>query len=378
MAGLGLTDAVMRYQQGVQWRQQQDQLQKQQERQALIDGANKAATDVLERSKAEWALNGAQGEYRPNDMTMLEAAEARGMALAKGGDWEAFLQNEAAVQPHRIRVRSSALQAYEQDGDIEKLARTVYPTVFDGKKIVGIERQQGAPGSDGQGAIPAMEAIPDKLKVKLSDGSEQVVEPSKIVAMVKQSLVDPRVAAENEVKLNFLRAQEAVKGEAERANIRERGRVDQETAGVKAQMQRGLEGLKFNNQRTLQAERQAFEATEGAANRKSAEQRTATSAAATRYAADKGLDSAKERNNPKDKPPREIKDDEIIKAVRERYGATSMGAFGGTKTTDETVDAMALSVREILDANPGLDLTRAIAEAAKVHKVKAPKAGLGR
>lgn len=206
MAGYGLTQAVQAYQHGTEWRQRQDQLAQQEKLQAGREAADKAAAGVLEASKAEWALNGAQGTYQPNDGTMFKAAQARGAELAKVGDWQGYMQNEAQVQKQRIRVRSSALQRYEQDGDFEALARTVDPTMANGKEIVGAERIGGMPGL----ASIGREATPTKFRFKFSDGSEAELDPEAMVKKLKLSLIDPVASAEQEVKLNFLRAQNEV------------------------------------------------------------------------------------------------------------------------------------------------------------------------
>jgi len=261
MAGLNLSGAVRNYQQGVEWRQQQDEMERQKAQRAIIDGANQAATGVIEASKAERALAGAKGEYKPSDKTMLKAFEARSMALAKGGDWNAYVQNEIAVQPHRLRVRGNALQAYEADGDFGKLIQTTYPTMFDGKEIVGIERVGGMPSL----ASIGREATPLSYKVKLSDDTEREVNPEQVVKAIKLSLVDPAKTAEREIEENFLRLKaqldrdakvdvERTKGDEERKTLGARGKQDVELEGIKGTQEIALENVRFGNRRTLQRE----------------------------------------------------------------------------------------------------------------------------
>lgn len=229
MAGLGLMNAVKSYQDGVAWRQGQEQYERQQKQQALGDDAEKAAAGVIEASRAEWALNGAQGQYQPSDTTLMKAAEARGRAFATGGDWQSYLKNEAAVQRQRIRVRASALQQYEQNGDPIALAQTVYPTVFDGKEVTKVEKVGGMPAlpSIGKAASPAV------LRYTLSDGTEGEMPVDAMVKRLKQSLVDPVTAAEKEIELNFLRTKSEIEGDKEIRVAGAKGDQERQTEGVR-------------------------------------------------------------------------------------------------------------------------------------------------
>lgn len=236
MAGLGLVNALNEYQSGLAWQQGQQELARQKEQRAQLDAANKAATDVIGASQAEWAANGAQGQYKPNSSTLFKAAEARSAALARSGMWDAFLENEARVAPMRIQARGEALQRYESDGDIEALVRATYPTIFDGRDVVGVERIEGAPGSTNLG----LAAIPTKIKLKYSDGKTESVEPQRIVQTVKQSLIDPQASAKNEIMLNFERAKAEARANEEIRVIKARGEETRETEGKKGEIRLGL------------------------------------------------------------------------------------------------------------------------------------------
>lgn len=325
MAGLGLTQAVQAYQQGTEWRQRQDALQKQQQREAIIEQANQAAAAVIDASKAEWALNGAQGQYTPNDTTMFKAAEARGQALAKGGDWDGFIKNEATVQQQRIRVRANALQRYEQDGDFEALARTAYPTVFDGKEIVASERLGGMPALDSINRP----ATPTKFKFKLSDGSTQEVEPEQIIKKLKMSLIDPVKAAEQEVELNFKRTAAEIEAAKQKEIEAEKGRQARLTDGVRTTNDIRVEGVRGEQARQTEGLKATNAMSLADVNNKADQKRTETSAGATVRAAELGKEGRVEAAGigagKTPKPGDEVRDAENLLDTLAKAG------IGGTK-----------------------------------------------
>jgi hypothetical protein len=274
MQGLGLQNAVRSHQQGVAWRQDQDQRAKEQKRQQVLEEADKAFAGVIDSSRARWAMDGAHGVHKPSDMTMFRAAEVRGLALAKAGDWENYLRNEATVQNQRIRARSTALQQYEQDGDIDRLVRSVYPTVFDGAEIVGTEMLAGGPEDAPKGAPSG----PTKLRVRIrgADGKEttNLVNPADVVARVKTSLVDPAVFAQKEIEANLARTKMLLDTEGKIAVERVKGEEGRKTDGVKAKTD--AERDKAKN---------AFALELAGVNNKAAGERARTSANATLGAA---------------------------------------------------------------------------------------------
>lgn len=237
MAGLGLMNALQSYRQGVQWHQQQQEQEREQRQQKLMEDADKAAASVLEQSRGEWAMNGAQGQWAPNDSTMLKAAEARGIAFAKGGDWGNYLKNEAAVQRQRIRLRAGALQRYEQDGDPVALLQAVYPTIFDGQDIVSVEKVGGMPALDSIGR----EATPTKIRFKLSGGTEGEVTPDDLVRRVKMTLADPETMAQQEIQANLLRTRAQIEAEKQAEIARARGEEVRASERVRQDGRRGLE-----------------------------------------------------------------------------------------------------------------------------------------
>lgn len=248
MQGLGLQNALRSYQQGLQWHQGQKELEREQQQRALYEEAERAATSVLDQSRAEWAMNGAQGQWSPNDSTMLKAAEARGNAFAKAGDWQNYLKNEAAVQKQRIRLRAGALQRYEQDGDPVALLQTVYPTIFDGQDIVSVEKVGGMPALESIGR----EATPTKIRFKLSGGGEGEVTPDDLVRRVKTTLADPVTMAEQEIQANFLRTKAQIEADKQRQIAESRGEEARKTEGVRQEGRRGLEQLRQDGRVALQ------------------------------------------------------------------------------------------------------------------------------
>lgn len=329
MAGLNLMNAVRGYQQGVQFSQQQEQVERAKQQQAVMDEADKAAGGVVSASQAEWAATGAQGTYQASDTTMLKAAQARGQTLAKGGDWNGFLKNEATVQNQRIRVRAGALQKYEQDGDFEALARTAYPTVFDGKEIVGTERLGGMPALDSIGRPGS----PTKYKIKLSDGTTQEVSPEDEVKKLKLSLIDPVKSAEREIETNFLRTKAQIEAEAKAMVEREKGNEARKTEDLKTDRQIKVEGVKADRALSL-----------ANVNNASDEKRTGISANATLGAARIGKEGRVEAagitaggkggKDPAAAERKTFKDlhTEVIRTLGPQSGALGGGRMGNART----------------------------------------------
>lgn len=370
MAGLGLMNAVDAYQQGVSWKQGQDEIARVQRQRAQLDEANQAATGVINASQAEWAANGAQGRYRPNDSTMFKAAEARGAALAKHGLWDQFMQNEAQVAPMRLKARSSALQKYESDGDIESLARTVYPTIFDGKEITGIERIEGADGSANLG----LKAIPTKLKIKLSDGTTQDMEPQSLVQMVKSSLIDPQTTLRNEVMLNMERAKQAVKTEGLLTVEREKGAQTRQTEEVKGKNARGLADVKFGLDSQLHA-------ADNDTRIKVADGNNKATLGAARIGADSRIAVAEAKAAGAAAGAKGEKDGLAVAGkwqgmAKEHFGKIAGGPFGSSRMSGQATLDLAATAQRIHEANKGsISETQALDAAAKFLKLKSPAAG---
>jgi hypothetical protein len=359
---LGLQAALRSYEQGVQWRRGEEQIARQQAQKQAIDASNKAATGVIEQSKAEWALNGAQGEYRPNSQTLFRAAEARGAALAKAGLWDQFLENEARVAPMRLRTRADALQQYQIDGDVDKLARQVYPTLFDGKTIKGSEYIEGAD------AVMGLPARSKKLQLTLSDGTNHVLDPQQLVAQIKLSL-DPD-ALKREAMLNFERAKADAEAQSKIIVEREKGSQARQTEGVKGENKRreletghkyGLELADVNNAAAQRRTTTTANATLGSAR---------LGADARRYAADLGLAAAKERSSKDGSGPggtgKRLSTKERLTMVEDSFGDLTQGGWGskrvGSAATAKIVEGMEAYLRQYPDASESEAMNAAAAK----------------
>lgn len=345
-------NAVNAFQQGTAWKQQQGEIARAQEQRAALDEANAAATGVITQSQAKWAADGAQGQYRPSETTLFKAAEARGMALAKRGRWDEFIQNEAQVAPMRVKARSAALQKYETDGDAEALARTVYPTLFDGKEIVGSEKIEGADGSVNLG----LAARPSKLKLKLSDGSTKELAPDELVKMVKTSLIDPQTAMKNEALLNLERAKAQIKTASEIAVEGEKGTQARLTEGVKGKNAVGLQDRKFGHDLALHDADNASRERVGLGNN-----------AATRYSADAGKDgriavaeakAAGAESGGSSK--RDARYGQLHTEIARVYGQGTTGLAGEGKAATDDTRKMASYADALMDADKSLSMAQAI------------------
>lgn len=252
-----LSDAVDGYQQGVAWKDQQEQVQRQRKQQSIYDGAGKRANSVLDAERQQFVDGGGDpAKFRPSDVAMLKASEQFGQHFAENGDWQSFLKNEASVQPQRIRVRAQALQQFSVDKDVKKLISTVYATIPDGNDVKDVQVlpggapvnrgtpaqaakpapvsvQQGlaqfdaettnplgaqppatpeaiTPATPGDGRLGAPSGAP-KVRVTLSNGETREVDPARMLRDIQVSLQDPVAASQKEIELNYQRALQAIK-----------------------------------------------------------------------------------------------------------------------------------------------------------------------
>jgi hypothetical protein len=245
---LTLMDAVGGYQQGVDWKNRNDELKLQQAaRQRGLDAdaaAAKAYRDAMGGDTAPAPAgpglasvapaNAAPPMGDPSAPTMpaeaapglastapaapaapaaakpvpdkakaiLAAYEARGNHFANAGDWHGYMENEAKVAPLRAQIRVRAMQQYGVDKDPVALAKAVYPTIFDGKEITAAEI---VPGGDQNAPKGAPSGAP-KMRVTLNDGTTSLVDPNEFVAKVSQSLVDPVAFAQKQAEAQLWQA----------------------------------------------------------------------------------------------------------------------------------------------------------------------------
>lgn len=255
---LTLADVVDSFSKGVDQQRADKEHARYQQQAKAMDEANAAAAAVIDRSKAQWAMNGAQGEYKPNDQTMFDAAMARSAHLVKAGMFEHFIKNEAQVEAQRMRVRANALQAYEADGDIVALVNKINPTIPDGKDIKSVTRLEGGQTPTLGGAANA----PEKLRITYTDGTTRMVTPHDFVTKAKLLLQDPIKTGEMDVKLAYATALEKVKAAEQRATKKEEAETREEEGKRRFQEQLTLEGVRQagqdrRNERTVEATRDA-------------------------------------------------------------------------------------------------------------------------
>jgi hypothetical protein len=192
MAGLNLSGAIDGYQQGVQWKQQQDAQQR-------LNEANSAFKDTLaQRQKAHeqgqmdelanWVQSGKSGDafqakpWQPGDLDYLQAAQARQTKLAQSGDYDNYVKSAAAMAPMVTQYRQKALQEYGNDE--AALAKAVYPTFMDGREVTSADYVDGTGPNGKKGAR--------QLRLNLSDGSTQILPEGQLSNMVKQSTMNPQ------------------------------------------------------------------------------------------------------------------------------------------------------------------------------------------
>jgi hypothetical protein len=363
--GIGsLADVVDGYQRGVEWKQQQVQQERARQQQQVADEANKAAGSVIDASKAEWALNGAQGTYTPNDDTMLKAAQARGDTFAKGGDWDNYFKNDAMVQAQRHRIRANAVQQQAADGDIPALIRKVYPTIFNGKDVTDIEQ---LPGGD-PGALKGAPSGGPMLRVKLSDGSTQLISPADAVARVKQTLIDPQAQAEQEAKMHYLMVQERIKGDEARRTEGAKGEQARQTEGVKHKGALEIAGVQGERARDVANIGKSAMLESAGIHRDGAVR-----------AADIGRDGriavaeAKAAAGSGSKADPGLKTDRLNTMIIKNYGKTAGGPFGSSKMGSEQTALITEGAQAYLKDNPDADEAQAMNAAVAALKKRGVK-----
>ena len=194
MAGLGLSDAVSGYQQGVEWKQQQETAGREKAKRDQLDAINQSSSQVVKDAEAQdysgqrkaWLDGGGDNAqfqakpFQPPDNLMFKVSMNRGNALLKAGLIDEAVKNEALTQNQRMRVRQEALDRFRLDRDHSKLASAIYDTVPDGKSIVSATTIEGAPAGDAGGSLAGMPMRPSKIQLKLSDGTTHSTTPQEI------------------------------------------------------------------------------------------------------------------------------------------------------------------------------------------------------
>jgi hypothetical protein len=256
--GLGLTNALGLYQQGRQWRQQQDQVEQQNKRRDDINAASKAGAEVMARaqqeheaqqaaallewSKTKGSADGFQAmPFKADEGLFIKALDARSGALASRGRWDDWMENEAKAMPLRERVRETtigkALQQYDSDSDPVALARAVYPTIYDGKDIADVQVDKtgglGFKGASGM-AVAGKDMPSERYVFKLSDGTAlKPMTREQLVERVKWAQMNPTEVRKYELQQRMTAAKQAAELETLKQREAARGSENRETEKVK-------------------------------------------------------------------------------------------------------------------------------------------------
>lgn len=267
---------------GVEWGQQQSEIARQKKQRDLYDEAGKAASKYIDGVRAQHILNGGDpAKFNPSPADVLKGSEEFGKHLAKGGDWQGYLKNEATTAPMRLRAIGEALRAYQLDKDPAKLAQSVF--TIGGQEVKGVEvlpggapanrgtpataapaapapsLQQGLatldaentnplgvqqqpvqpglagivqPATPGDGRLGAPSG-PARLRVTFEGGKVQELDPATLERDVVESLANPAQTAEEMVKLRFQTALQRFKTTEAITVEREKGGQARKTEAVK-------------------------------------------------------------------------------------------------------------------------------------------------
>lgn len=184
--------------------------------------------------------------FQPKPDQLLKAYEARGQALARGGDFQGFTENFAKIAPLRAEMRNktidAALGAYKLDSDIGKLAKTVYSTIDDGKEIADVVKVKGVRQLGADGKVDPAAGAPATFTLKMSDGQmSKPMTAEDMVALAERMRMDPGKVAEYEFKHALTRAEIDAKRVAERDKIAANGVEDRKNIELRGKL--GLDSL---------------------------------------------------------------------------------------------------------------------------------------
>lgn len=250
---LTLNDVVSSAQDGMDWKARQDERARAKKTVDAVDAANAEAAKVV----TEWqstqpahqpaAMNAEQPTLSdarqapvkpqaPDHSTLLRALEVRGQALAKAGLMDEFTKNYAQMAPLRMQMRKQAmdgaLQQYQVDGDIGRLAQAAFNSVDTGRKVSKV-----IAGKDMQGGPDA----PEMYRFVLDDGTTTpATTKEKLLEAVQRMQVDPQKTAEFEF-------QQQIKAAAELAQTRAKGEEDRQTSKFKTEQGLSLEDAKHTH-----------------------------------------------------------------------------------------------------------------------------------
>lgn len=356
MRQLTLDDVVRSGQEGAEWKQQQAERARMEKQRAAQERANQAFTEGVQSGlKRHVEAGGDPNAWKPGDTDYLRGVEARGRALIEAGDMPGFMQNMGAADAQMRRITASALQQFQADRDPVKLAKSFYPTIFDGRSI---EAAELVPGGQ-PGALNGAPSGPTMLRVKLDNGDIRMVQPEALVKSAEESLKDPVKALEDRARLAFLQA-----------------KTDVETGGkLKVEQEKGAQ------ERTTESVRQANRLT--LADAETQGRLRVTSAEGANRARVAGIEAASRKEVAKLNAKRG--DGRGLQAAQrwqdmaaKHFGQFSGGMMGGTRLAGQATLDLAAVAQRIHEANKGvLTESQALDQAARFLKLNSPEPGLG-
>lgn len=266
MAGLGLTNALQDFQQGVAWNDQQKQQAVVNKQLQTVQQANAAGAAAIQQAKDADAAQQQQAwtaanpgadpstfQPKPFQMTpdvLLTGMHARSDALAQSGDLDLWTRNEAATLPIRNQIRQQvigkALADYDATGDGAALAKAAYPTVHDGVNITNITTDPtGGMGMQGASAAAAAgQPVKPVYNISLSNGQKQSLTGDQIAVMAHDAIMDPSKLADIEFQSRIQAAKTAGEMAVNKAKAAAEGDQARQTEGVKGQNALQVEGLR--------------------------------------------------------------------------------------------------------------------------------------
>jgi hypothetical protein len=345
--GLGLTNAVQSFQRGKEWRTQQDAAAKAEADKAKQQEISDGAKQVFQKSMTAPMIEvdaGNDGEGNPMPKAYApdpkwDKKKARVNALtsvadyyAEKGDFKTYLATEAMAAPMRAEYRKSAIDTamaqVQGDGDYIKFAQTIYPEIYDGKKIA-----HARPNSK-----------TGKITFNFDDKSTQEISPEDLMTFA-QKMRDPVAAAEYEAKERWETKQAKIKADAE-----------ERVAKTKSDLNISEENAKQNNRLGLASTENDFTLGQIGA-------RTAGELAVVGARGKEDRKTAVERPDAAGKSLTAVqRSDMVIKA----FGEPVNGFAGGNRIGNARTAAITEGMEAYLKQNPGASESEAMNAAAKL------------
>lgn len=385
MSGLNLVGALRGYQEGVQWKRDNDEFQDTQAANAAGAAAAQAAHQAaLDQQRSQWVANGNTPDTfkpasdTPGEEAIVAGLNARGDAFAAKGRWSDFAKNEAQAAPLRQRIRQrvigQALADYDASGDAMALAHAAYPTFHNGVDIVGGGQdttvgQGNNPSAYDPTAAQAAQAAGGAYTLHLSDGRTVNLTGDKIRGMAVDALASPEDIAHQEFAARLSKAQMAQKLAQAIAEAKAKGEETRQTEGLKHTNKVGEISLTTEGNLKVAGERTKGLVT-SAGIRAGATTTAATTAAearkeAARVAAEGRITAAKTRSAATGVDKR-MTQGELANQAKTTFGPQVNGLMGGSRIGNMDTAAIAALAHKYRTDNPSMsDMDALLAAGAK-------------